>query len=85
MSEKFINICTVIEDKGSFYIQFLTGDYFSLNEMKWDRFSVPFSSFNIANLNGQPVILGEATQIENKIIGSRKVSLLDKVLKTTIQ
>ena len=53
--------------------------------MKWDSFSVPFSSFNIANLNGQPVIIGEATQIENKIIGSRKGSLLDKVLKTTIQ
>ena len=57
----------------------MTGDYFNINEMKWGQHNISFSSFNIFSLNDQPVVLGEATQNENKITGSRKASQLDEV------
>ena len=78
--EKFkIILFLVFQDTSGSYIQFLTGDYFNINEMKWGQHYVPFSSFNIFSLNDQPVVLGEATQNENKITGSRKASQLDEV------
>ena len=45
------------EDNGLF---FLSGDWFSLTSGSWRSFPVPFSSFNLANFDNKPTILGLA-------------------------
>lgn len=79
---------SVIKGKDHLSIQFTSGDYFSMKwDKAWESFAISFSSFNVGSWNGEPVMLGQARQVEEctetgcmqVMVSDNSVSIHDKV------